>query len=63
MLMTEKKAAEFLGVSPVTLRTYRSRGVGPTYVRLGAGTIRYTRGDLENYINKHTVVPKRKEVA
>lgn len=48
-LLTEREAAELLSISPFTLRTWRLRGTGPRYVRIGAA-IRYSCVDLEAFI-------------
>ena len=45
-----KEAAEYLGLSPLTLANWRSRGLGPVFVKLGDGQtdrIIYRRRDLE----------------
>ena len=58
-LLTVDEAAERIGVSPWTLRKWRSLGLGPNYVRLGGqlGTVRYRACDLESYINASVVNP------
>jgi hypothetical protein len=33
LLLTDKEAAPLLGVAPATLRSWRCRGIGPTYVK------------------------------
>lgn len=48
-LLTEKRAARVLRVSPRTLQGWRHRGTGPPYVKLGTA-VRYRRGDLKRYI-------------
>lgn len=53
-LLNEREAAALLKVAPQTLRTWRSKGRGPRYVRLGAGrrtSIRYDLAELETFIN------------
>lgn len=52
-LLKESQVAERLGVSMPTLRSWRSRGIGPAYVKLGTGKkspVRYDHRDLEQYI-------------
>lgn len=52
-LLKESQVAEHLGVSLPTLRSWRSRGIGPAYVKLGRGKkspVRYHHRDLEAYI-------------
>lgn len=53
-LLNEREAAAILKVAPQTLRTWRSRGRGPRYLRLGGGdraSIRYDRAELETFID------------
>jgi hypothetical protein len=59
-LLTEAEVAPLLGVSPATLRSWRCRGIGPTYVKMGRGTkspVRYNRVDLEQFIVQCRHVP------
>jgi hypothetical protein len=58
-LLTEQEAAAYLAVSPATLRSWRCRGIGPAYIKLGSGpkaACRYNLGDLEEYIQGHRQV-------
>jgi len=48
-LMTEREAAEFLGVAPATLRRWRVTGQPPIYVKLSRA-VRYRRSDLLAFI-------------
>lgn len=55
-LVTEAQAAKTLGVSPITLRNWRSRGKGPNFVRLqGSTAIRYRPVDLAAFAKLHVV--------
>jgi Helix-turn-helix domain len=59
-LIDDKQAAVLLGVAPATLRSWRCRGIGPAYVKLGLGpkaACRYTRHDIEAFIAKCRQVP------
>jgi len=47
--------AEFLGIKPNTAEIWRCRGIGPKFVRLGRGAIRYRISDLEAYIKAQTL--------
>lgn len=52
-LFDETQVAERLRISPATLRSWRARGIGPVYVKLGTGKkspVRYHHRDLEQYI-------------
>lgn len=50
-------AADFLGIAASTLANWRTRGIGPTYLRYGTYKIGYRVGDLIDYINKSRVTP------
>jgi hypothetical protein len=57
-LLNEREAADFLKLARETLRTWRSRGCGPKYIRLGEGkgsSIRYDLAELENFIDEGRV--------
>lgn len=54
-LLTDKAAAEFLGISPSTMRSWRCRGIGPHFVKLGRGkksAVRYDLRDLARFIDQ-----------
>ncbi len=53
--LTDTEAAARLGLKVPTLRTWRSQGRGPAYVRLGRA-IRYLESDLDDFLhsNRHT---------
>lgn len=53
--MTEKDAAVFIGVSVKTLQTWRSRRVGPAYIRIAPKCIRYREADLVAFVDSHLV--------
>jgi excisionase family DNA binding protein len=50
-LVTERDAAELLGVSVRTLQKWRLQGNGPRFVKLGHA-VRYDVKDLEAYIER-----------
>ncbi|WP_322867736.1 helix-turn-helix transcriptional regulator [Aquicoccus sp. G2-2] len=54
-LMDEKEAASILCYSVRALQNWRHRGGGPKYIRVSARSIRYTHGDLIEWINRHRV--------
>jgi len=60
-LLDTVEAAKFIGFSVDTLTNWRSRGIGPTYCKIGPGlrsSVRYRRTDLEEWIkNLPKVVP------
>lgn len=52
-LLSPRQAADFLGVKTRTLKTWRWRGSGPSYVRLGnknGARIMYRLSDLEDWV-------------
>lgn len=52
----EKEAAEFLGVSVFSLRSWRSRGTGgvPSWTKVG-GMVMYSVKELERYMEERTL--------
>ena len=57
-LLTEREAAAFLNLSPVTLQHWRSNGTGPAFVKLSNRAIRYLRHDLDAFVSDRTVRPE-----
>jgi predicted DNA-binding transcriptional regulator AlpA len=55
-LISTKQAAEMLGTSQGTLKSWRSRGTGPKWVKLGAA-VRYDVEELLDFIKRNTRVP------
>jgi len=54
-LVDDKAAATVLGVSPPTLRSWRCRGIGPAFIKLGRGkkaAVRYDLRDLAQFIDQ-----------
>lgn len=64
-LLSAREAAQILRLTEATLATYRSRGVGPRFVRVGAGLkhgrVRYHRADLQAFIREGTPPTKEPE--
>jgi predicted DNA-binding transcriptional regulator AlpA len=58
-LLTVEEAARRIGLSPWTLRKWRSLGQGPKYVRLVGrfGSVRYRASDLDDFIRSAVVDP------
>ena len=48
-LLSEKEAADKLGLSPSTLRNWRWKGEGPAHLKLG-GAVRYRPEDLQGFL-------------
>ncbi len=53
--LNDVQAAQHLGVSPHTLRTWRRLGTGPRYMKLGRA-VRYQPRDLDSYLAAAGVV-------
>lgn len=49
--LTEKEAALLFSLSAATLKTQRSRGGGPSYVKLGKSVL-YAKGDLLSFLER-----------
>lgn len=54
-VMDEIDAATFMGISRKTLQTWRSRRMGPPYVRVARKCIRYRKSDLQAYLDERLV--------
>ena len=55
--LNNEESAAFLKVSPATLNTWRSRGLGPKYYKAGRRVL-YKSQDLEEYINSGLVMTR-----
>lgn len=53
-LMTAVETAAFLRVPEKTLRDWRYRGVGPTFIRF-TGHVRYWPADVRAWLKSHEV--------
>jgi predicted DNA-binding transcriptional regulator AlpA len=59
-LMSSAETSAYLGVSLNTLQKWRSRNIGPKYLKYGgsnSSAIRYIQEDVEKFRNAHTVHP------
>jgi hypothetical protein len=59
-LVGEEVAAAWCGQEPATMAVWRSKGIGPAYVKTGR-LIRYWLPDLREYIARNRHVPTRAE--
>lgn len=50
-MLNTRKAAEFLSLSPDTLKNYRRSGIGPNVIRLNPKVCRYRLSDLMRYVS------------
>ena len=60
-VLNDVEAADFLGLAAQSLRNARSRREGPPYIKLGRRIV-YKVSDLEEYIDKHRIVPQTHQV-
>lgn len=54
---TERQAGVFLGVHRQTMATWRFKGRGPVYYKLGRKIV-YFEVDLSEYLNRNRVDPE-----
>ena len=61
-----RRAAEYCGVEPATLRNWRWKGTGPRYSRLGEGPRAravYRKADLDAWLEERSFDSTAEEVA
>ncbi len=56
-LMDPRACAAYLKVSVLTLADWRTKGIGPDYVKLGAA-VRYRRADVDSWLNLRKITAK-----
>ena len=49
---TTKEAADYIGVSPATLRGWRQEGYGPNGFRVGRKLVYYLEQELHDFIDE-----------
>lgn len=54
-LINEHQAADYLCYSVRALQNWRVRGGGPLFVKVSGRSVRYTRRDLQAWINERRV--------
>lgn len=62
MLLTSRELARFLKVDDRTPESWRMRGVGPKYIRVG-GLPRYRPSDVQAYLEANVAVSTSQESA
>ena len=60
LMIKTKHAAAILEVSAETMKKQRQRGIGPQFVRLESGAIRYRFTVIQQYLNDRAVKPSSK---
>ena len=53
--LSEPEAALYLGLSLSTMRRYRKMNRGPRYVRISDRILRYSKEDLDEYVQSRTI--------
>ena len=61
-LLTDIEAAAFLGVKNQTVRTWRSKNIGPKYIRVSRNVIRYRAEDLEAFLADRVIEPEQPDL-
>jgi len=56
--LTDTEAAEYLGVSPNTLRCWRSQRRGPRYYKTSKRMVRYLAEDLDAWMVENNQAPE-----
>lgn len=52
--MNTSAAAQYLGISPITMSIWRVEGRGPEFVRVGGRSIRYRRSTLDSFVTANS---------
>ncbi len=63
-ILRTEQAAEYIGLRPQTLRLYRVRGSGPSFIRLGTGMrapAGYRRSALDEWLAERTFTSTSQE--
>jgi excisionase family DNA binding protein len=56
VFLSETEAAQYLSLSVKTLRRWRFDRKGPTYAKLNNKLIRYSRSDLDDWMQQQRVI-------
>lgn len=54
-LVGEDEAARILGLAVQTLRNWRFKRIGPSYLKIGRRAVRYQMSDLLEYIDSRKI--------
>lgn len=54
-MLTPKEVASALNVTKPTLGNWRARGIGPPYLKIGKGTLRYPYQKLVQWIEEREI--------
>lgn len=56
--LSNKEAAERLGIAPATLVNYRWRGYGPKYLKIG-NRVQYNEADIDAWLDDQVEAPAK----
>jgi len=59
-LLTDTEVAELLGISVKTIQQWRWKGIGPTYVKVSTGWVRYRPADVATWLEENRYRNKRR---
>ena len=59
-LLKEAEVAALFQLQPATLRNWRYRGEGPSFIKCGSH-VRYDRASVEAFIRSREIAPSMKE--
>ena len=54
VLLNEVEVAEIFGVKPITLRRWRWKNKGPSFVRIGPKSIRYSAEAVKQFVESRS---------
>lgn len=54
-LLRTDEAARFIGLRPRALESWRNKGTGPAFVKIGSRVIRYRMASLQEWLQRHEV--------
>lgn len=57
VLITSELAARYMGIPTDLLAEWRSKRMGPAYIRMTSVTLRYRLTAIEDWLAEHTVYP------
>jgi len=55
--ISQKEAAKLLGVTERIMQSWRFRGIGPRFIRMGVKCVRYKPLELTQYLESRTIDP------
>lgn len=61
-LLTDTDVAEILGITVKTLQQWRWKGIGPAYIKVGQGWVRYRPTDVSDWLEENRYRNKRRDV-